>query len=319
MFAGSLDYTICSTDPDHYNRIYCNLITPMTAYTSIIVTSLTCNCDMVVLNEDDYVIIECISFDSKGKEVIDCRCRYRSSKRCKAFNRESGKAYLDKFLFNTVVIDLGDESPDNLAKADEFKKNIAFDELNGLFNFWLRWNFRIVDMSYNVKLITGFYNTDFPIQSKKGVDEKGKDIYYINAKSIGFTMSTPILYLTSNIGVQSYRTNLDNKLDNSQSYGLRGSKIVLRINNSFVSEAPVIVNNADFQTIIPSNDLSMLEFKLVDANMHELELLSPMYITIHCDAIKDEDLMTYLMFTNEVQKELQKIQESKAETEQQNT
>ena len=93
----------------------------------------------------------------------------------------------------------------------------------------------------------------------------------------------------------------------------------MRINNSFITDAPIIVNNADFQTIIPSNDLSMLEFKLVDANMQEIELLSPMYITIHCDAIKDEDLMTYLMFTNEVQKELQKIQESKAETEQQNT
>ena len=55
MFAGSLDYTICSTDPEHYNRITCNLLAPMTKYASFIVTSLTANLDLVVLNQEDYI------------------------------------------------------------------------------------------------------------------------------------------------------------------------------------------------------------------------------------------------------------------------
>ena len=178
MFAGSLDYTICSSDPDHYNRIYCNLITPMTAYTSIIVTSLTCNCDLIVLNKNDYIIIEFITFNDKGEEQLDCRCKYRASKRCKAFDRDSAKAYIDKYLLNDVVIDFGDDNSENQSKIDEFKNNVTFDEIDGLFAFWLRYNFKIVDMSYNVKLITGLYNTEFPIYSKKGKDSKGKEIQY---------------------------------------------------------------------------------------------------------------------------------------------
>lgn len=47
MFIGSLDYTICSTNPAHYNRINCNLVSPITKYASFIVTSLTANFDMI--------------------------------------------------------------------------------------------------------------------------------------------------------------------------------------------------------------------------------------------------------------------------------
>ena len=54
MFTGSLDYTVCSTDPKHYNRNNCNLTVPITKYAKMIVTCLTANCDIVVLEEDDY-------------------------------------------------------------------------------------------------------------------------------------------------------------------------------------------------------------------------------------------------------------------------
>ena len=57
MLRTSLDYTVCSTDPNHYNRINCNLPAPVTRYCSLTVTCLTANCDIVVLNEDDYITI----------------------------------------------------------------------------------------------------------------------------------------------------------------------------------------------------------------------------------------------------------------------
>ena len=57
MLKNSLDYTVCSTDSEHYNRINCNLTAPITRYSSLTVTCLTCNCDIVVLNEDDYITI----------------------------------------------------------------------------------------------------------------------------------------------------------------------------------------------------------------------------------------------------------------------
>ena len=294
MFSGSLDYTICSSDPDHYNRIYCNLITPLTEYTSLIVTSLTCNCDMIVLNENDF-----IEFEIFPEKFESFTFKYIFNRRCKAFDRNS--------VLNILQRELTDFSEDISQTIKEFitsfNNNKTIDIFTGLFKFCLVPKFKILNMSYNVKLLTGFYNRKFPIESIYDNKEK---LNVIEAKSVGFTMSTPILYLTSNVGVQSYRTNLDNLLDENV-YGLRGTKIVLRINNSFISDSPIIVNNADFQTIIPSNDLSMLEFKLVDANMHEIELLSPMYITIHAESIKDEEILNYIMFSNEVSRELGKI------------
>ena len=61
---------------------------------------------------------------------------------------------------------------------------------------------------------------------------------------------------------------------------LTGAKIVMRVNNSFQPSMPIINNNADFETILLSNDLSMLEFRLADSNLHDVHLLSPLYLSV---------------------------------------
>ena len=61
----------------------------------------------------------------------------------------------------------------------------------------------------------------------------------------------------------------------------------MRINNSFSTNFPIVSGNSDFQTIIKSNDLSNVMFWLVDANLKELTLLPPRYITIHVFPIPD--------------------------------
>ena len=85
--------------------------------------------------------------------------------------------------------------------------------------------------------------------------------------------------------MQSYRNMNENDLS--------GAKIVMRLNNSFMASSPIMVNNADFETILLSNDLSCLEFTLVDAYMHEIKLLSPMYLSIHIRAIEDQEIETF--------------------------
>ena len=57
MFTDSIDYTICSTDESHYNRINRNLTASETKYTAMTVTCLTGNCDIVVLKSWDYRVI----------------------------------------------------------------------------------------------------------------------------------------------------------------------------------------------------------------------------------------------------------------------
>ena len=125
--------------------------------------------------------------------------------------------------------------------------------------------------------MTGFYNTSFPVYS----DYDEEIDYFIKANSSGFNLSTPVLYLLSNIGTLSYRNVNESELS--------GSKIVMRINNSFSASYPIIVNNSEFDVIIPSNDLSALELTLVDAYLHETKLMSPMYLSINVKAIPDDE------------------------------
>ena len=254
MFAGSLDYTICSTEPEHYNRIYCNLTAPITKYAKMVVTCLTANCDIANLNETDYITIT----DITSKQTTT----YYSNNKYNALSVE---------LFVSIL-------KNNILQLID---SIYLDTSNRLV-IGHNHEFVVEDMSYNIKLLAGFYNTDLPIKSEYDTNLK---YYVVRAASAGMNLSTPVLYLTSNIGMQSYRTNKTETDSN-----ICGAKIVMRLNNSFCAAAPIVVNNADFETTILSNDLSCLEFTLVDANMHEIELLSPLYLSIHVDAIPDIEL-----------------------------
>jgi hypothetical protein len=122
-------------------------------------------------------------------------------------------------------------------------------------------NYSIIGMSYNMRQITGFYNSEFPIHSQNGV---------INAPSVGFYLSTPILYLISNIGTRCFIHRSRQAHDN---------RMVMRINNSFIANFPIVSTNAEFVTIVHSNSLSDVWFQLVDANMIPIKSLSPLFIS----------------------------------------
>ena len=53
----------------------------------------------------------------------------------------------------------------------------------------------------------------------------------------------------------------------------------MRINNFFIHGFPIICSNFEFTSTIESNDLSNVEFQLVDANFQPLKLHSPMYLS----------------------------------------
>ena len=264
MFTGSLDYNVCSTDPKHYYRINCNITAPITKYAKMVVTCLTANCDIVVLEEDDYISIT--ENNSTSKYIIK--------------NAYKG---LDQDSFATLL-------------STNILKTIQHVYLNESGRLVIAHNhqFTIEDMSYNFKLISGYYNSTFPIKAEYDSDIM---LYTCTAESVGLALSTPILYLTSNIGMQSYRTG--RVTDETDLYG---AKIVMRLNNAFSSSCPIVVNNADFETTILSNDLSCLEFKLVDGNMHELHMLSPLYLSIHVQSIPDEEIPSMFEIVNGLKK-----------------
>ena len=250
MFAGQLDYTVASTNPEKYNRINCNLTAPITQYATMIITSLTANCDILVLNKDDYIQIN-------GKQ-------YKLNDDYTNLNHETYASLMNDLL-----------KVDGFEWGLDCAKRLVITSKN---------KFTVERATYNVSLLCGFYNMNLPLYSDF---EEENDDYFVRANSVGFCLSTPILYLVSNVGMQSYR--------NANSEQISGSKIVMRLNNSFTAGFPIVVNNADFNTTILSNDLSCLEFTLVDAYLHEIKLLSPMFITIHVSAVEEEKLTSEIL------------------------
>jgi hypothetical protein len=112
-------------------------------------------------------------------------------------------------------------------------------------------------------------------------DQIKYQVEVIEAPYIGFSLSTPQLYLTTNIGYKVFKNSLDepDKLTNVQ--------VCAVLQNSF-SAGFYMNGSGDSPILMNDGDMANLEFTLVDANYHPLKLLSPMYIFLKADATKDE-------------------------------
>ena len=245
MYNSVIDYTIASYDHHHYNRIDINLPSPPTRQAKMIITSLTTKCSIVVIEKDDFIQIN-------NKKYY--------------FNKEYTDINSQSFaiLLNELIVDSGVS-----VEVDEAGRIILSSDAQ----------FTINNASYNIIQVIGIYSQTLPILSYYNED---LSLYEILCESVGNTLSTPVLYLISNVGKSSYR-NLNESINIS--------KIVLRINNSFSANYPIIISNADFEVVLNSNDLSHLELTLVDANMKEVHLLNPLYITIAIQGIQEEEFV----------------------------
>ena len=261
MFNETIDYTICSYDPEHYNRIDVNLPSPQTRNAKMIITSLTTKCSIVVLNNDDFIQITVIR--KEKDEVLNEFKRFNYTLNFKSsYTNLNVESFVELLKEQTSSIGI-------IPEIDYTGRIILTSKL---------YNFMITNASYNVIQLLGIYNQTLPI-----LGEHKNGSWSLACSSVGNYLSTPILYLVSNIGKSSFR-NLNDAMN--------VSKIILRINNAFSADYPIVVSNADFEVVINSNDLSCAQFTLVDANMHEIKLLSPMYITIAIHGVIEEDVLT---------------------------
>ena len=241
MMTPLIDYTISSYDYNHYNRIDINLPSPPSRRVSMIVTSLTTKCSIVVIEKDDYIQIN-------GK-------KYVFNNMYTDLNSETFCMLLNSLIKNSNVTASVDETGRILFESDTF--------------------FTINNASYNIIQLCGIYNEILPLNS-----EYTGGTFSILAQSVGNYLSTPVLYLVSNVGKSSFRNLHEN---------ISISRIILRINNSFSANYPIIVTNADFEVDIPSCDLGNVQLTLVDSNMREVHLLNPIYITISVKIIEEEN------------------------------
>ena len=97
--------------------------------------------------------------------------------------------------------------------------------------------------------------------------------------------------------------------------GYKNKRVLMRINNSFSANFPVIANNAEFKVYTLSNDLSNIDFELVDARFRPVRLLSPMYLcgTIVGD-VNAETIYTGMIIPQLIQENQQQQQEEQENT-----
>ena len=242
-----------SVDENNYSRISVT-IPPLSGskYTAVSCNSFTCNCNIRVLNKRDYIAM------TVGETPFTVY-----------FNEDYTNLNAEIFaeLLNTML-------------TEQYHVECKVDYCNRLY-FIAAQPFRFDDITYNVKLLLGLYSyKDEDIRAGKIHSEPaGNDTHKLQINSVGYYLSTPILNLVSNIGDPSLRNNSDDIIN------IQSCNTVLRINNSFSPNIPIVAAGNGFASIIPSGYVSGAVFILVDANMHQVDLLNPMYITLTMDPI----------------------------------
>jgi hypothetical protein len=343
-----INYTITSNDHTDYSTIRTNLIAPHALTTEFAVGGLTTLSSFTILDRNDYMIIQ---FRSQTTGKWTSKMQFNPPERYTSMNIDHLlKIFAGLFKFKIII---------------EFVKWSGNRFLIRTIDKEDPFEFRILDMSYRMKMITGFYDETMPIQcstlykitggvrddigigdddfieingrryfvfeaSSLGLNDvitlsmmraivpdmefmiesngslsmidhdreleitdisermsagtgfkkqqKSFHLYYILSKSAGYMQLTPVLYLTSNIGTTVY------------SYvgkDMVNQKILMRINNHFIPGSPIICNNFEFSSIIPSHALSDVWFKLVDANFKPVKLLSPMFLSATAKGINE--------------------------------
>ena len=264
-----MEYTIASTNAKHFNRIKVNLPQPSWKYSNVMITSFIANCHILVLKIGDFV-----EFEIGGKT-------YKLIITSNITDIQSAQAFVATL---PAISNLNDIPLIFSVNTDERITLLSQQE------------FIIKSMSYNFKLILGlYYDIEFPITSSYN-----GSTYEYKIEAIGYFLSTPVLYLLSNLGGVNYfnMSNEHNKID--------ANSISMRMLNSFTATMPIIASNSEFSKITLSSDLTDFEIILVDANLHEVDILNPVYVTINItnasESMTLEDIERY-EFTRKVNKE----------------
>ena len=108
-----------------------------------------------------------------------------------------------------------------------------------------------------------------------------RTVYRFNAPAVGYMLSTPILYLLTSVGAPVFFNEMQNE-DKMQC-----GTISMVLNNSYSSSFPIVAQQREIITRTPLNFTSNINFWLVDANMREIKLLNPLYITVRVEPEED--------------------------------
>jgi len=139
-----LQYTIVSENENDYSKIHTCLEAPTTPITKLTITGLTTLCTIVVLDENDYIEID----------------------RKKYYIKES-YTNINSITLAGILTNLFKQADETIVVSVDNSNRLQFKDSE-------KDEFLISSASYNMKQITGLYNTTFPIR----VDENSVYILF---------------------------------------------------------------------------------------------------------------------------------------------
>jgi hypothetical protein len=108
-------------------------------------------------------------------------------------------------------------------------------------------------------------------------------VYVVKMPNYGDYISTPVLYLLSNLGFNFYvQTHVDNEDRNNQDNSVMSNlSIFMRITNAFLPNLPITYTGGDYKNdCFVYNLTSGGDIQLVDANLVPVDLFYPMNLSL---------------------------------------
>ena len=136
--------------------------------------------------------------------------------------------------------------------------------------------FVIKDASHNVKLLLGLYHSTLPIASTQK---------QILMPSVPYVSSGNVLYLTARTDFVSVLNTSDKEITESIAY---------KVNEILHPGYPINCKLPGSWSIIHSDQLSSLEFRLVDFTLHPVVLHAPLYLTLEVERLDNSSNQTSL-------------------------
>ena len=247
-----------STDPSKYYKI--DLSSPVVyanQQVQFCVTTFTTNCNILVLTTDDYLKIEIEGDNWRKTKIIKFIDNYTT------LDSETFT-----LLFNDLIIEQFANDSDEQLKLEQFRVELTTPELLRINHECsdTKTKFRIIEMSYNLKLLCGAYGMKFPIEPELS----NELTEMLTFSSAGFYLSTPIWYIIGRTGTMNFSNE-------------GSGNVVMKIPNNFVSKFPIVYANMDFITMCNSTDLTNMTFELTDSNYVPIKILNPVYLSINVE------------------------------------
>ena len=244
-------FHLCSTDPTDYGTIkFRSSISSMNSTVMYRINSLSTIASFSMTTPDDYLIIETTLND----EPIELTLYFQDH---------------GTYDLRTLAYELNNLLEGQLVPVNEslpIEILISLDSTNRLI-FTANKEFRFKEASHRVKLLFGMYHTTLPISSEQK---------QIKCESIPYVSYGNCLYLTARTDFVS-TLNLDNKEI--------ARSIAYKTNEILYNGYPISCKLPGSWSFIQSDQLSSLEFQLVDFQLVPVVLHAPLFITLEIERL----------------------------------